>query len=570
MRKNLYYQAAEEFEHCMSKDEFRGVCAFFMANIYDLKKEKEKSLKMIEEALNYVRYTGPFIRYELCIIMWEKNLIEQLRKFLPIAIGSLNFDNRFISLEGREEALKKLNEINLIIRGEKEIDLFAGENTIKKESIQEREEEVPKKKDIFSDMYIDLISIEAGRGLLNLVKPGMKVTLLDYIKPMRKYFAIRTGVVFPEVYIRDNLCLKPHEYIIKIKDVKVAGGKVFIDRLLAVNENGDFSSLEGLKCFEPLYGMAAIWIRSDDRKKAEELGCAVFDSLSVIAGHFAEVIGNYRHEFLGIDEVKRMVDNLKKTHPNLTEEIYPALLSLGKIQKVMKNLAKEKVSIRDLPIIFETLGNYSHITKDADLLTEYVRQDLSRTLCCDYKDSKEVINVITIEEEMENSIAGSIVKTDYGSFLTLDRSREELMLSQLEKEIKKFTDKGLHPIVLCSPQIRLYVRRFTERFFQNLTVLSYNEIAPKVTVNSLGELRLAAPKKDSNTYLFSYIEKMWTDKKAIIRREAIKALRYYASENNMDWITYYTDRGLEDKDEAVRYETVKLIRELYERKLNIF
>jgi len=354
------------------------------------------------------------------------------------------------------------------------------------ETKQEEEEVKKKPENVVTLMAVDPISLEVGRGLLALVDPNQGAKLLDRVTSIRRHIALEMGIVVPGVRFRDNLQLKPNGYIIKIKDIEVAAGEVVINKFLAIGPENHLKSLKGPRCFDPTYGMPAVWITADQRGEAERVGCMIFDPVSVMATQITEVIRCHSSELLGRQEVAALLETVKKSHPAVIKEIYPDVFTLGEIQKVLQNLVKEKISIRDLVTILETLGDYAHITKDTDMLTEYVRQSLCRVICREYQNNEGTITVITLDPELENIIAGAVQRTDYGSFLTLDPSTGQVILTALGEQIQGLMDKGMQPIVLCSPQVRLYLRRLTERPFPNLVVLSYNEIAPKVNVNSVG------------------------------------------------------------------------------------
>jgi len=359
------------------------------------------------------------------------------------------------------------------------------------EETKAAEEEIKKKpENVVTLMAVDPLSLEVGRGLLALVDPNQGAKLLDRVTSIRRHIALELGLVVPGVRFRDNLQLKPNSYIIKVKDVEVAAGEVIINKFLAIGPENHLKTLKGPRCFDPTYGMPAVWITPDQRGEAERVGCMIFDPVSVMATQITEVIRQHAAELLGRQEVAALLETVKKTHPAVIKEIYPEVFSLGEIQKVLQNLVKEKISIRDLVTILETMGDYAHITKDPDMLTEYVRQSLARVICREYQNNEGTITVITLDPELEGIIAGAVQRTEYGSFLTLDPETGQRILQALGEQIQMLMDRGMQPIVLCSPQVRMYLRRLTERPFPNLVILSYNEIAPKVNVNSVGMVSL--------------------------------------------------------------------------------
>lgn len=392
-----------------------------------------------------------------------------IMSFFSLAVG-------LILLKHKEE-VEEENETDIkndpIIKDPKEI-----------EDEEDKIRRAPEK--IISVMSVDPISIEVGRGLLGLVDPTQGAKLLDRITSIRRHIAFEIGLVVPGVRFRDNLQLKPNGYIIKIRDLEIAAGEIIINKFLAIGPENHLKSLHGPRCYDPTYGMPAVWITADQRGEAERVGCMIFDPVSVIATQITEVIRAHGAELLGRQETASLLETVKKSHPAVIKDLYPELLSIGDIQKVLQNLLKEKISIRDLVIILETLGDFASITRDTDMLTEYVRQRMARAICREYQNNDGVITVITIEPELENIIAASVQRTEYGSFLTLDPETGQRILTSLGEQIQILMDKGIQPIVLSSPQVRLYLRRLTERPFPNLVVLSYNEIPPKVNVNSVG------------------------------------------------------------------------------------
>ncbi len=355
--------------------------------------------------------------------------------------------------------------------------------------IEEPEDPNKIKKDpanVITIMDVDPVSIEVGRGLLALVDPNYGAKLLDRVTSIRRHIALEVGIIVPGVRFRDNLQLRPNGYIIKLRDIEIAAGEVLMNKFLAIGPENHLKSLKGHRCYDPTYGMPAVWITADQRGEAERVGCMIFDPVSVIATQLTEIIRCHGAELLGRQEVAALLEKVKKSHPAVVKEIYPELFTLGEIQKVLQNLVKEKISVRDLVIILETLGDYAHITKDTDMLTEYVRQAMARFICREYQNNEGTITVITLDPDIENLVAGAVQRTEYGSFLTLDPDTGQIILTALGEQVQALMDKGIQPIVLTSPQIRLYLRRLTERPFPNLVVLSYNEIGAKVHVNSVG------------------------------------------------------------------------------------
>ncbi len=356
---------------------------------------------------------------------------------------------------------------------------------------QEKKKEAAKKPEsVVSLMQVDPISLEVGRGLLSLVDPNQGAKLLERVTSIRRHIAIELGIVVPGVRFRDNLQLKPNGYVIKIKEIEVASGEVVVNQFLAIGPEEKLKNLRGTKTVDPTYGMPGVWISPEQRGDAERLGCMIFDPVSVIATQMTEVIRGNGGDLLGRQEVQALLDTVKKTHPAVVKELVPDLLNLGEVQKVLQNLVKERVSIRDLVTILETLADNVNMSKDMEVLTECVRVALSRVICKEYVNNEGVINVITLDPQIEQIIAQSIQRTEMGSFLALDPNMGQQVLMSVGQEVGKLQEKGLQPIILCAPQIRPALKKLTDRSFPTLVVLSWNEIAPKVNVNSVGQISL--------------------------------------------------------------------------------
>ncbi len=351
---------------------------------------------------------------------------------------------------------------------------------------QKKKAEQKKPESVVQLMQVDPISLEVGRGLLSLVDPNQGAKLLDRVTSIRRHIALELGIVVPGVRFRDNLQLKPNAYVIKIKEIEVAQGEVQVNQFLAIGPEEKLKNLRGTKTVDPTYGMPGVWISPEQRGDAERLGCMIFDPVSVIATQLTEVVRTHASEMLGRQEVQALIDTVKKTHPAVVKEIYPDALGLGEIQKVLQNLVKERVSVRDLVSILETMGDNVHITKDPEMLTEFCRVSLSRVICKDYCNNDGTINVITLDPKIEQMVQGAIQRSDLGSFLTLDPNVGQEILQAISNQANALQERGLQPILLVAPQIRPAIRKLTERSFPNLVVLSWNEIAPKINVNSVG------------------------------------------------------------------------------------
>lgn len=334
-------------------------------------------------------------------------------------------------------------------------------------------------------MQVDAISLEVGRGLLSLVDPREGAKLLERVTSIRRHVAMELGIVVPGVRFRDNLQLKPNTYVIKIKEIEVAQGEVQVNQFLAIGPEDKLKNLRGIKTVDPTYGMPGVWISPEQRGDAERYGCMIFDPVSVVATQLTEVVRSHASELLGRQEVQALIDTIKKTHPAVVKELIPDALQLGEVQKVLQSLVKERVSIRDLVSILETLADNVHMTKDPEMLTEFARVALARSICKEYQNNEGTINVITLDPGIEQTVQGSIQRTEQGSFLTIDPNVGQEILQAISTQVDALSEKGLQPILLTSPPIRPALRKLTERSFPSLVLLSWNEIAPKVNVNSV-------------------------------------------------------------------------------------
>lgn len=351
--------------------------------------------------------------------------------------------------------------------------------------IQESEvEEIRKPENVVTLLQVDPIELEFGYGIIPLADANQGGDLLDRVVLIRRQLALELGMIVPVIRLRDNIQIGPNEYIIKIKGSEVAKGELLFDYFLAMNSGGVEEELDGIKTTEPAFGLPAIWIQEGQRDKAEMLGYTVVDPPSIIATHLTEVIKKHSYELLGRQEVQALVDNIKQTYPAIVDELVPKLMSVGEIQKVLANLLKENISIRDMVTIMETLADYSPMTHDVDMLTEYVRQGLGRSISQKFFNGNS--NVITIDPKVEQMIMDSVQKTEFGSYLALDPSVSNTIINNVSKNVQRLLQLGSQPIVLASPIVRLYFKRLTENVIPGLVVLSYNEIDPGVEIQSVG------------------------------------------------------------------------------------
>jgi len=356
---------------------------------------------------------------------------------------------------------------------------------------REREiDEMRKPENIYSLLQVDPIEVEFGYNIIPLADTNQGGDLLDRVVMIRRQCALDLGLVVPMIRLRDNIQLNPNEYLIKIKGVEAARGELRTDSFLVMNPTGGPIEIEGIETREPAFGLQARWISSDKKEQAELKGYTIVDASSVLATHLTEIIKRYAHELLGRQEVNNLLDNLKNLYPALVDEVVPKIISIGELQKVLSNLLKENVPIRDLVTILETLGDYATLTKDTDMLTEYVRQRLKRVITERFVTAQSA-KVITLDKDVEELILGSIRQDDQGSYLAIEPSFVLKIRSSLAKLVNNLSMKGITPIVLTSPMVRMYFKKLIEDHFSFLPVLSYNELEASVEVQSVGMVSLS-------------------------------------------------------------------------------
>ncbi len=334
-------------------------------------------------------------------------------------------------------------------------------------------------------LSVDPIEFEFGYGLIPLVDATQGGDLLDRVVMIRRQLALELGIVIPVVRIRDNIQLQPNEYRIKIKGNEAARGELLLDHFLAMSP-GDDDSIDGIETIEPSFGLPAKWITEIVKEDAEMLGYTVVDPPSVVSTHLTEMIRTNAYELLGRQETKQLIDHLRESHSILVDDLTPNPLSIGEIQKVLSKLLRENVSIRNLPIIFETLADYAKLTSDPDILTEYVRQALARQITTQFVNGQPSLKVITVSGKVEKMIADSIQQTDHGNYLAMDPQDSQFVLEAIAKEVERVSFMEQSPLILCSPGVRLYLRQLTERYFPQIPILSYNELDAAVEIQSVG------------------------------------------------------------------------------------
>ncbi len=347
-------------------------------------------------------------------------------------------------------------------------------------------EEIRQPENVTSLLQVDPIELEFGYGIIPLADVNQGGDLLDRVVMIRRQIALELGTVVPIIRLRDNIQLNPNQYIIKIKGVQVSEGEILFDHYMAMNPGYVEEEITGIPTFEPSFHLPAIWITEGQRERAESMGYTVVDPPSIIATHLTEIIRQYISELLTRQDVQSLVDNLKETNPSLVEELVPKLLGLGEIQKVLQNLLKEGISIRDLLTVFETLADYATTTRDTDILTEYVRQSLKRAISGKFFPANETTSVVTLDPKLEQEIMASVKQTEQGAYLTLDPAKTKSIMESLGVEIKKLEDLGKIPLVITSPIVRAYFKKLTEDYYKDLVVVSYNEVESSVELQSVG------------------------------------------------------------------------------------
>ena len=384
--------------------------------------------------------------------------------FFPFFILSLAF--LFMGLTLRRE----LSQVDLI----EEPDL-----------VREEMEEKRKPENVMPLLNVDPIELEFGYGILPLADASQGGDLFDRLVMIRRQCALEMGIIVPMIRLRDNIQLEPNQYIIKIRGIEIASGEIMFDHYMAMNPGTADGELEGIDTIEPAFGLPAKWINEQEREKAEMAGYTVVDPPSIIATHLTEIIKKYSHELMGRQDVKKLIDNVKEENSALVDELIPNQMSLGEVQKVLVNLLKEGISIRDMVTILETLADHSTITRDTDMLTEYTRQSLSRAITRQFITSQP-FRVVVLDKSLEQTIMSSLKQTESGTYVNLDPDVMQRLLSSLSKQVQKLISIGEQPVVLTAPVVRIYFKRISEQISSDLIILSYNEIDPSVEIESVG------------------------------------------------------------------------------------
>ncbi|MBP3569474.1 MAG: flagellar biosynthesis protein FlhA [Lachnospiraceae bacterium] len=349
-------------------------------------------------------------------------------------------------------------------------------------------EEIRKPENVVSLLQVDAIELEFGYGIIPLADVNQGGDLLDRVVLIRRQIALEYGCVVPTIRMRDNIQLNPNQYIIKIKGIQVSEGEILFDHYMAMNPGHVEEEVTGIPTFEPSFHLPALWITESQRERAESFGYTVVDPPSIIATHITEVIKEHLDELLTRQDVQNLVNNIQEKNGTLVTELIPKLLGIGEVQKVLQNMLREGISIRDLVTIFETLADYAPTTRDTDVLTEYVRQSpsIKRFISNKYFPVNLTTSVVTLDPKIEQEIMGSVKQTEQGSYIALDPERNQMIMRSVKDEIEKLENLGNNPIIITSPIVRMYFKRMTKDYFKDLIVISYNEIESNVELQSVG------------------------------------------------------------------------------------
>ncbi|WP_286984472.1 flagellar biosynthesis protein FlhA, partial [Candidatus Aquicultor secundus] len=339
-------------------------------------------------------------------------------------------------------------------------------------------------------LQIDPMELEIGYSLIPLVDPDQGGEILDRITLMRRQIALDLGYVVPPIRIRDNIQIAPSEYRIKIKGSDIARSSVFLDQLLAIDSGMTVATIDGTETREPAFGLTAYWISPERREEAEVMGYTVVDPTSAMITHLSEITKKYAHELISRQDVQQLLDNIKQSYPVVVEEVVPGVLTVGEIQQVLQGLLAERVSIRDMTTLLEALGDSARNTRNIDILTEYARQAIGRSICHQHQSEDGKLDVIAVDPLIEKEIVDSVEYTDQGIVISLDPARTQQILESLSNTLEEVLRQGRSPVILCSTNIRRPLRKIAERKLPNLAVLSYNEIAPEFELQSVGMVSL--------------------------------------------------------------------------------
>ncbi|MDR3288289.1 MAG: flagellar biosynthesis protein FlhA [Peptococcaceae bacterium] len=347
-------------------------------------------------------------------------------------------------------------------------------------------EDSKKPENVVAALHVDNMEIELGYALIALVDANRGGDFMERVVLIRRQIAAELGFIVPVIRIRDNMNLTANQYVIKLRGAEVAGGDLLADHYLCMSSGFEDDSIPGTPTKEPAFGLDAKWINIKYREQAETAGCTVVDAPTVLATHLTEVIKIHAGEILTRQDVKMLVDNVREYAPAIVEELIPDLLNLGQIQKILSNLLRERVSIKDLMTVLETLADYSVFGKDIDRLTEYARQSLSRQIVQALIGKEKELRVLTLDPQLEQQILNNIQPAEFGSFVNLDPNLIQRLVKNISKETEKMMLNGYVPVMVCAPMVRINLKKMTERQLPQLVVLSYNELIQGIEVQAVG------------------------------------------------------------------------------------
>ena len=365
--------------------------------------------------------------------------------------------------------------------------LYREEAQEKEEAEEEiSREKTPETEELTNLIQVDQMEVEVGYNLISLVLPEQGGDFMDRVAMIRRQTAMEMGIIVPPVRILDNLQLEPNVYRIKLKGVEIDRYEILPDHYLAMDSGVTTEEIDGVKTTEPAFGTDAIWISEDQKERAELANYTIVDPPSVMATHLTELIKDHAHELLGRQEVQELIDNIEENYPAVVDELVPDLMSLGEIQKVLQNLLWEGVPIKNLVTILETLADYAVKTKDIQILTEYVRQALSRQITTLYKEEDNKLYAVTLDPQLEEELNQSLEQSDQGNYLALDPQRAQNIIEKIAQTLQPLLQQGHEPILLTAPPIRRPIKEMTYRSFEELVVLSYNELQNDLDLQILG------------------------------------------------------------------------------------
>jgi flagellar biosynthesis protein FlhA len=359
--------------------------------------------------------------------------------------------------------------------------------TASSEESLEEVQEIKRPENVMELLHVEKMELEIGYSLIPLVDSDQGGDLLDRIIMIRRQSAVELGFIVPPIRIRDNMQLRPNQYVIKIKGLEVTRGELVIDSYLAIGpgiEND--TDLHGLDTVEPAFKLPAKWVDVHEREIAEARGYTVVDPPSVVATHLTQIIKDRAYELLGRQEVQSMIDYIKEQNPAVVQELIPDLASVGDIQRVLCNLLQEQVPIRDMATILEAMADYAKLTRDPDILTEYVRQALKRNITRHYAGEDSRISVVTLDPGLEEYLRDSLQQSDFGSYLVVDPNRAQTMVKQINHHLENMSARGQNLVILCAPILRIYLKKLLDKFIPGVAVVSYNEIETSVELDVVG------------------------------------------------------------------------------------